>query len=252
MSQQCLGFNTRGLRCKRQVSSGSYCVYHKRRLESTPQVLAIGDIYQEVINDGKYVNYSSRTHDELVLLIHQLKLERHLTLSTPMGILAKVDEYLITPNNKYEEEDYSTHELLEIINYMNIQTKATTNKELLTIIDCFRHEGSFVTPTTLYTNSRYMTFDKCCVCFDVMNPKDSLYCQHNVCYDCTHQLRSASCPLCRRILEGPLITQQLLRKIKKQTVKDNNTRNEHLFMEFHTQSTFLDALSQWITYGVGH
>ena len=50
--------------------------------------------------------------------------------------------------------------------------------------------------------------EQCCVCYnDVQN---MLVCRHSVCADCMSHLQAPECPICKKILEGPVVTDDLL------------------------------------------
>jgi hypothetical protein len=54
---------------------------------------------------------------------------------------------------------------------------------------------------------------ECCVCME--KSEDTLKCKHTICVDCTKQLYNPICPLCRRNLEGPTITKEILNTIEE-------------------------------------
>jgi hypothetical protein len=61
--------------------------------------------------------------------------------------------------------------------------------------------------------SRSRSPKECCVCLE--KSEDTLKCKHTICVDCTKQLYNPICPLCRRDLEGPTITKEVLDSIKE-------------------------------------
>ena len=53
--------------------------------------------------------------------------------------------------------------------------------------------------------------ETCCICYDKDIPSTELLtCKHPVCGECTEQLQKPECPLCKRFLEGPLVTDEIL------------------------------------------
>ncbi len=56
--------------------------------------------------------------------------------------------------------------------------------------------------------------ETCCICYDDEIPTtDLLVCKHPVCGECSTHLQSPECPLCKKFLEGPLITDSILADI---------------------------------------
>lgn len=66
--------------------------------------------------------------------------------------------------------------------------------------------------TTVSQRSRSKSPTRCCVCLE--ETKDMLKCKHSICVDCTKQLYHPICPLCRRNLEGPTISKEVLKSIE--------------------------------------
>ena len=40
--------------------------------------------------------------------------------------------------------------------------------------------------------------DECCICYDSGPQVRMLTCNHSICTDCCHKIRSTSCPMCRK------------------------------------------------------
>ncbi len=56
--------------------------------------------------------------------------------------------------------------------------------------------------------------ETCCICYDEEIPTSNLLmCKHPVCGECTGQLQKAECPLCKKYLEGPLVTDFIMADI---------------------------------------
>jgi flagellar biosynthesis GTPase FlhF len=57
------------------------------------------------------------------------------------------------------------------------------------------------------------TNKQCVVCESPVAKEEALSCKHRVCKKCLSKFNNEQCPICRRELEGPLITPEIKRKI---------------------------------------
>jgi hypothetical protein len=71
--------------------------------------------------------------------------------------------------------------------------------------------------------------ETCCICYDTEIPTNNLLgCQHPVCSECIGQLRAPECPMCKKFIEGPLVTGELLAEIlnrQEQAKMEEETAN---------------------------
>ncbi len=66
--------------------------------------------------------------------------------------------------------------------------------------------------------------ETCCICLETEVVKSQwLKCQHSVCKSCLDQMVQDKCPLCRRKLEGPLITNEFSQHLNEK-IMDNTIR----------------------------
>jgi hypothetical protein len=79
---------------------------------------------------------------------------------------------------------------------------------------------------TLVTHAtKPTTTETCCICYDEEIPSTNLLaCEHPVCGECTAQLQTAECPMCKTFLEGPLVTDEILANILNR--QEQNRLNE--------------------------
>lgn len=72
----------------------------------------------------------------------------------------------------------------------------------------------------------------CSICLESNVPHDeSLNCGHCVCRECLSQMRTDQCPVCRRMLKGVTVTDEIIHKINdKQRIDMENKirRNEEI------------------------
>jgi len=59
----------------------------------------------------------------------------------------------------------------------------------------------------------------CCKCEDVFNMNIRMKCGHFVCSDCLDMVTKIECPVCNTIMEGPLITEELINDIDKRSLE---------------------------------
>ena len=65
--------------------------------------------------------------------------------------------------------------------------------------------------------------DDCVICYDKkVGKSDYLTCNHSVCKNCILQLRKLQCPICRKDLEGKLVTSKVKKLINENIEKDKN------------------------------
>lgn len=61
---------------------------------------------------------------------------------------------------------------------------------------------------------------KCCVCEEMASSNDKMDCGHMVCNECLDFVRSMKCPVCRKRMSGPLITEEVIKDIEKREMQD--------------------------------
>jgi len=68
--------------------------------------------------------------------------------------------------------------------------------------------------------------ETCCICYDEEIPTSNLLtCKHPVCGECTGQLQKAECPMCKKYLEGPLVTDLMIADIIN---REEQAKNEDI------------------------
>lgn len=60
----------------------------------------------------------------------------------------------------------------------------------------------------------------CCICYEDVTHRELLTCNHLLCGKCSKNLSKAECPICRRRLEGPSITGEVLTSIRRRMELD--------------------------------
>lgn len=65
---------------------------------------------------------------------------------------------------------------------------------------------------------------KCCVCEDMDSSDDKMECGHMVCNGCLDYVRSMKCPVCRRMMKGNLITEDVTKDIEKRKSEDDKEK----------------------------
>ncbi len=87
-----------------------------------------------------------------------------------------------------------------------------------------------------------MLTETCCICYDEEIPTTNLLtCKHPVCGECTRGLQTPECPVCKRFLEGPLVTDDILAVIinrQEQARMNEMTANylAGLYLEEHPEA----------------
>lgn len=88
-------------------------------------------------------------------------------------------------------------------------------------------EHSLITKNKTYKIFKMYKYEKCCVCEEAMKSKDSLKCSHFVCIDCLGNMRKNECPVCRKELNGEIITDEIFSKILQNTEIDEAENEDH-------------------------
>ena len=69
---------------------------------------------------------------------------------------------------------------------------------------------------------------ECCACGDKMPKNNALKCGHFICKTCVTNLDKPECPVCRDLLAGPTIDQDVLMKINQNTNRDKELADDWL------------------------
>jgi hypothetical protein len=65
---------------------------------------------------------------------------------------------------------------------------------------------------------------ECCVCEDMMNIDNKMNCGHLVCDDCLDHIRTMKCPICKEMMEGPLLKDEVVEEIMLRNKEDIEER----------------------------
>lgn len=65
---------------------------------------------------------------------------------------------------------------------------------------------------------------ECCVCLETFQEQPVMGCSHYVCQECLSNLRKDECPVCRRALNGGIITDQIRQGIHTRRQQDERDR----------------------------
>ena len=60
----------------------------------------------------------------------------------------------------------------------------------------------------------------CCICYEEVTSREVLRCRHPICIICSESLSKPECPVCRRRLEGPSVTPNVLSMIQRRIQND--------------------------------
>jgi hypothetical protein len=67
---------------------------------------------------------------------------------------------------------------------------------------------------------------ECAICKDFYNQTNVMKCGHLICGECLQELRSPYCPFCGEYMEGPFITEEIMRMIQDKYKQDINEKGE--------------------------
>lgn len=59
----------------------------------------------------------------------------------------------------------------------------------------------------------------CCKCDDVFNINARMKCGHFICSDCLDMVIKIECPVCDSVMEGPMVTEELINEIDKRNLE---------------------------------
>jgi hypothetical protein len=89
--------------------------------------------------------------------------------------------------------------------------------------------GQQIPPAVFTHPTQPVSTETCCVCYDEEIPTTKLLgCKHPLCGECISQLQTPECPMCKKFIEGPLVTDEMLINIlqrQEQARMDEETAN---------------------------
>jgi len=89
--------------------------------------------------------------------------------------------------------------------------------------------GQQIPPAVFTHPTQPVSTETCCVCYDEEIPTTKLLgCKHPLCGECIGQLQTPECPMCKKFIEGPLVTDEMLINIlqrQEQARMDEETAN---------------------------
>ena len=94
----------------------------------------------------------------------------------------------------------------------------TQRRQTTSIVD-----GDGSGPTSSVHNGEQDEYSDCCICLEpeIVSPGKKTRCKHSICRECTGQLRTENCPMCRGKLEGGYVTEDTFRSMADRVREDN-------------------------------
>ena len=88
------------------------------------------------------------------------------------------------------------------------------------------HSEILIVDDIQYIILKLYEYRKCCLCEEPMKSYEELECKHCVCKECLYKLRKNECPICRTVLSGEIITDDLIARIFQNLEDDKFEEDE--------------------------